>query len=137
MIISKIKEVGTKILERGGRRVSRNPLGQYLNDFKIDCVLDVGANAGQFARHVRSTGYKARIESFEPLPAVFESLEASALSDPDWTAHGYALGSKNESRIFNISAHSLSSSFLPLNPKLDTGEIDLRTIREVKVEIKN
>ncbi len=49
-----------------------------LTEYDIRTVLDIGANIGQSARFYRQTFPKARIYSFEPLPAVYESLDAWA-----------------------------------------------------------
>jgi FkbM family methyltransferase len=46
-------------------------------------VLDVGANAGAYARSVRSLAPEARIIAFEPHPRTFETLRATA------AAHGF------------------------------------------------
>ena len=44
----------------------------------------MGANRGQYARRLRRTGFKGHIASFEPVPAVFEELRATAAEDPRW-----------------------------------------------------
>lgn len=130
------KQHAADSLARRGRRVTRFPLGQYLRDFRIDCLLDVGANTGQYAREVRALGYRGRIESFEPLPAVFRELQAAAENDPLWNVHARALGSENCVRPIHISANSPSSSFLPMDPRITTEAVDLTTVGTVEVEIR-
>jgi FkbM family methyltransferase len=74
---------------------SRFLLGQRLTlmrELGITCVLDVGANTGQYGRELRAAGYTGRIHSFEPGPEAFGQLERSAAQDPGWVAHPVALG---------------------------------------------
>ena len=51
----------------------------------VDCVLDVGANRGQYGTFLRrEVGYTGRIASFEPQPACLRDLHAKASRDPLW-----------------------------------------------------
>ena len=43
--------------------------------FKINKVLDVGANVGKYALDMRELEYKGKIISFEPIKNVFDILE--------------------------------------------------------------
>lgn len=79
---------------------------------KIDCVLDVGANAGQYYDFLRSeVGYRRRVVSFEPIPALVHALHARN-RDRDWTICHCALGSEPGIRPFNVMTKSEFSSFL-------------------------
>ena len=85
---------------------------------QVDLVLDVGANAGQFARECREADYKGEIISFEPSAAAHASLLRSATHDDLWSvADRMALGAVNGEAEINIAANSFSSSLLPM---LDT-----------------
>jgi FkbM family methyltransferase len=64
-----------------------------LDRYKVDCVLDVGANVGQFAKELRRSGFGGQIISFEPVPAFVERLAKQAAGDSGWTVHQLALGS--------------------------------------------
>lgn len=63
-----------------------------LRRLDINCVLDVGANLGQYAKKLRKNGYTGRIVSFEPLPHLAEKLEKAAARDVDWQVIRCALG---------------------------------------------
>lgn len=80
---------------------------------QTDCVLDVGANHGQYGRMLRSLGYKGRIISFEPVSSSFEKLKLTAGRDRKWEIHPYALGAKEESKKIHLTAASDFASFLP------------------------
>jgi FkbM family methyltransferase len=86
---------------------------------RINVVLDVGANAGQFASELRSHGYRDQIISFEPLSLAHANLKKNAAGDPAWTvAPRGAIGSTNGEVMINISKNSVSSSLLPINEAL-------------------
>ena len=80
---------------------------------EINCVIDVGANQGQWARSLRRAGYRGRIVSFEPIRASFERLRETAAGDPDWTVHHAALGDREGSLTLLRTANSLLASALP------------------------
>lgn len=63
-----------------------------LERYRVDCVLDVGANTGQFAAELRRHGYRGHIASFEPVPVFGDALEEKAARDGNWTVHRLALG---------------------------------------------
>src|SRR5205807_2909453 len=76
-----------------------------------DCVLDVGANAGQYAQMLRRHGYRGWIVSFEPVRGAFEELEQAAGRDARWRAFRRALGARSERRRIEVAGVSQLSSF--------------------------
>lgn len=86
-------------------------LKSFLDGLRIDCVVDVGANEGQYASELRRIGYKGLILSFEPDPAVFERLRERTNADPRWLAFNVALGINSNPASFNIMNVSLFNSF--------------------------
>jgi FkbM family methyltransferase len=86
---------------------------KLLESLGINCVVDAGANLGQFAGMLRRCGYTGRIVSFEPVPAAYDKLERRAKSDADWFTHRLALGSADESRFIHVYDASELSSLLP------------------------
>jgi FkbM family methyltransferase len=80
---------------------------------EVSVVLDVGANAGQFARSIRRAGYSGRIISFEPLSDAHAELLVAAKRDPLWTvAPRCAIAARPGEVQINIAANSQSSSIL-------------------------
>ena len=86
---------------------------KVLENLGINCVVDAGANLGQYAGMLRRCGYTGRIVSFEPVPAVYEKLERRAKGDPDWFTHRLALGSADESRLIYVYEATELTSLLP------------------------
>jgi len=78
----------------------------------IGCVLDVGANRGQYARLLRRIGYRGRIVSFEPVPECFEELRRRSARDPRWSAVPTALGEEDGRRPLHVTAGTEFSSLL-------------------------
>jgi FkbM family methyltransferase len=87
-------------------------VSRLLRVSKANCVLDVGANVGQFAKRLRRAGYEGRIHSFEPVSATYARLEKAAADDPEWHVHNVALGSSNSQAEIN-TADRLSSILPP------------------------
>jgi len=81
-----------------------------------DIVFDVGANIGLFAHQVRQLGRRdVSIYSFEPIPAVFEALQANARHfDPEhWIALPFGLGRHSGTMTFgyHVRASMFSSAY--------------------------
>lgn len=112
------------LLWRAGYDVSRfrpssHPLArrrELLRRGAFDVVLDVGANSGQFGLQLRELGFSGRIVSFEPVEAVFESLEGIARRDGKWTTVHCALGAEDGEAEISVSGNSFSSSLLEMLP---------------------
>lgn len=98
-------------------RVPSYPQAAYLERLfsllRIDCVLDVGANIGQFRDFLRQqVGYVGKIVSFEPIPKNVEILRKRAMTDLSWRIEPVALGRTTGHAELNITAETSLSSFL-------------------------
>jgi FkbM family methyltransferase len=87
---------------------------RLISSERIDLVLDIGANVGQYAMRLRSGGFRGRIVSFEPYAQAYSQLERSASRDPLWEAHRLALSDSDGEAELNVSGNSFSSSLLPM-----------------------
>ncbi|OYY31862.1 MULTISPECIES: FkbM family methyltransferase [unclassified Polaromonas] len=115
-----IKKIIKKLFNQLGFELSRlTPIQNHQTiQHKIDVILDVGANTGQYALLTRKEGFNGRIVSFEPLPEAHKNLALNACKDSRWIIHPRcAIGSSSGSAEINISQNSFSSSILPM---LDT-----------------
>ncbi len=86
-------------------------LRRFLKAFAVDCVFDVGANQGQYARMLRRyCGFSGHILSFEPNPDVYAIAAKAAARDPRWHVFNMALSDFDGTAPFNImAAHQFSS----------------------------
>lgn len=120
-----VRRAGFRYLASGGqipqarqlqRFLDKGFLIQILRQLQIDCVLDVGANRGQYAQSLRDIGYSGEIHSFEPIPGDFGLLSQAASSDPLWHVHNFALGRTAGTSEFNLvdggGENTVFSSFL-------------------------
>lgn len=78
-------------------------LRELLARLDIDCVLDVGANAGQYHDFLRDkVQFDGPIISFEPVSHHIDALRERSRGDRDWHIEGYALGSRDGSMPINV-----------------------------------
>jgi FkbM family methyltransferase len=91
-------------------------LGRLLRLLDIDCVLDVGANSGQYHEFLRlHAGYTGAVVSFEPVAEMYEGLARAMRRDSSWTVHHHALGESDTTAEINVFAERTLSSLLPAN----------------------
>jgi FkbM family methyltransferase len=91
-------------------------LQSLLRLLHIDCVLDVGANTGQYYEFLRlHVGYTGHVVSFEPVAEMYEQLQRSSEHDPRWSVHHLALGDAEGVATMNVMAERTLSSLLPRN----------------------
>lgn len=93
-------------------------LNRLFSRLGVNCVIDVGANEGQYGVFLRKMGYTGVILSFEPLIEAFLLLEEKAKKDGQWKAYNFALGDKNEERLLKVMTSSDFSTFLEPNEEL-------------------
>jgi FkbM family methyltransferase len=115
-------------------------LKELLKALEIDCVIDVGANTGQYVRDLRAMGYQGLIYSFEPVARSFRILEAQFRDDQRWHGFQMALGSQNARATINV-VPSLTEMSSLLAPRGDWGveqeETEVRRLDEVLGEVLN
>lgn len=121
-------------------RFKRNPnpiksLQRELELAKISCVIDVGANVGQFASDLRRSGFNGRIFSIEPISEIFKSLERNSAADPNWMAINLGISNMQGDQDIHVSGNdALSSSFLKIRKNHTSSFPDSGTLRVEKVK---
>jgi FkbM family methyltransferase len=108
----------------------------------VDCVLDIGANQGQYSQSLRRAGYNNTIISFEPLSSMHDLLEPLSKSDVNWHIHertcvGDEVGeveinvsnSTDMSSILEIEADTLTA--LPKSNYVGKEKVAITTVAEV------
>jgi len=93
-----------------GLLFEREHLRRFLSEFHIDCVFDVGANAGQYGQMIRELGFRGAIISFEPIPSMANTLKKKVKHDTLWFVEEVALDSEMRDTTFNVMRSSQFSS---------------------------
>ena len=108
---------------------------RMLSAAKIDLVLDVGANEGQYALELRKLGFTGRIVSFEPIREVGQRLQANLGQDRQWEFRPMALGSMDGTARIQVGAESATSSLLKPSDYLVERASHARSVRDEEVRV--
>jgi len=77
------------------------------------CLLDVGANTGQYGLQIKSRIPDIELHSFEPSHTAFEKLKKVASDYENWNVYQLGLGSESiQLELFATEAGSASASLL-------------------------
>ena len=119
----KVTRTINSILKKLGIEIKRYPTGdlsrrvKLLNNYKIDLIIDIGANKGEYTSELINLGYTGRIESFEPVSEVYHELYAISKKHKIWNTHKIALGDFDGQTEINIAGNINSSSLLEMLPR--------------------
>ncbi len=91
-----------------------HPKNDWLQNLRVQTILDIGANKGQFAARIREILPEAFIYSFEPLRDAHEALLSRMEGDNAFQTFNFALGDENAKAVIHRSGYSQSSSLLPM-----------------------
>jgi len=106
------QKIGIDIIQFSGQHNLRSHLSKLIDVYKINKIIDVGANEGQFGAFLRSIGFKGEIYSFEPVAAPFKILSSISAKDDKWFVNNCALGATSGEATINVSRHTSFSSIL-------------------------
>jgi FkbM family methyltransferase len=130
------RRLGYDLTPRAKARPLQAQLVAVLERFQVSCVLDVGANAGQYGATLREWGYRQRIVSFEPQAAAHRRLERRAAADPGWrVAPPMALGEADGEVEIEVSAEDDMSSILPQSALLQRVSPSSRIVARERVRL--
>ena len=88
-------------------------LGKLLRHYRVNALIDVGANRGQYRDFLRmEVGYTGPILSYEPLPNCYEILRERSRCEASWEVRSLALGASPGELTLNVMAGDSCSSFL-------------------------
>jgi FkbM family methyltransferase len=138
-----LKNVALRLISSGWRVPQQEKLDRFqelvmlkrvLDSLEINCVLDVGANRGQYALELRGIGFTGAIISFEPVRTEFAVLHDRFKNDAMWKGYELALGQVNGVATINVPRLTVLSSLLtPLrrDPETHAENIEVRRLDEM------
>ena len=137
IIQSLFQKIGVSIRPYNASTNSELRLTKTIDYLKIDYIIDVGANEGQFAEKMFGNGYRGTMISFEPIQSCHQKLVQKSMKKSNWKiAERMALGSKNENIEINISSNLVSSSILDMKKNHLDAEPESKYITKEKIQVK-
>lgn len=109
---------------------------QLLKNHQINCILDVGANEGQYAQKLIKYGYQGEIHSFEPVASTYKILSANTAKHPQWKAYNYALAAIDGTSEIHISENTVSSSLLEIEETHLSAAPDSKYLKKETIQLK-
>lgn len=136
-VLSIAKKNVSYLLKKGGS-ISSTQIVAGLKAYipKLDVIIDVGANQGQFALAAADGYREAVIYSFEPIPDVFPTLVSNIERRSNITAFNHALGMEDGEISFYQNAHSHASSILKITEFQKSAIPQTSSQSVIQVEIK-
>lgn len=141
-----MKQIIKKILRTAGLTIGRYSLANdqtarldlFFKANDITCVLDVGANVGQFARSILDADPTRKVISFEALPDAHAALiQAAEKHDGRWIiAPRMALSATAGTAMFNVADNAVSSSLKPPSSSLADEGIGFTKSNQIEVEMQ-
>jgi len=89
------------------------PKRNWLKQYNINTIIDVGANVGQFALRMQEIVPHAKIYSFEPIKECYNSLVKNS-QNKNIIPFNFGLGDKEGTCEINVNDFSPSSSMLEM-----------------------
>jgi FkbM family methyltransferase len=102
----------------------------------VDCVFDVGANSGQYAKMLRTkAGFAGRIVSFEPIPQRADDIRSAAAKDGLWHVEQIALSDKCGETSFSVMvADGFSTLGTPIHH--ETGRFTQYNVADRRIAVE-
>jgi FkbM family methyltransferase len=110
-------------------------LRRFINHFEIDCVFDVGANAGQYYWVLRrKLDYAGAVISYEPIPELAAQLRNLAQRDENWFVEELAVDERPGTATLNVFANDeFSSLHAATDVEVSRFERETKLLRKVEV----
>jgi len=126
--------IGAEIIRYPNENLYRRK--KLFERYKINKVLDVGANVGNYGLNLKKSGFNGKIISFEPLSKTFIELEKKSHKYKDWNSINIALGDFNGNTEINIANNNDSSSILDMLPAHLESAPYSKYIGKEKIQVK-
>jgi FkbM family methyltransferase len=112
-------------------------LKDFLEQSRINCVLDVGAFIGNYVQELRQLGYQGRIISFEPVPDSFSQMSMNLRSDTAWSGQPYGLSDVNRFATINTYGFGDFNSLLTLKMDAESAfGLDCAMRGNIQIELR-
>jgi FkbM family methyltransferase len=107
-------------------------LASIFEQYRVDTVVDVGANVGQYHEFIRAeVAFHGPVLSYEPQPDCFRTLMENVRQDKLWHVRNLALGTEPGELSLNIMNDSQFSSFLAPEHGVVGDFVEMNQVREV------
>ena len=117
--LRQIKKAVRSLLHPASRKALKHGVAPSFEHFEIlqglnniKCLVDVGANVGQFSLLCKIVHPNVAIHAFEPLKEAADTFLHVLGHETDVQLHRHAIGSKAADQYINVTARSDSSSLL-------------------------
>lgn len=127
--------LGSKVSRRSCATDDMLAMATMLDARRVDLILDVGANVGQFAEKIFEAGYEKRIVSYEPLSRPYGILAEKSRTNPNWDVERLCIGDSPGEVELMISHNEIASSILGTTPVLSEFQPEFEYVGSETVEV--